>query len=231
MTPSERVTMKLLLCRALALTWLALPAAAADEDEALRRGLEGRFVVVDVDLPASERGLDLRFDKPEPFNQSEHVGRLRQYDVAIRRGDEVQVTRVRVKGDHVEFQLEGGGFDWASQATTRTFTSTPKSSREKDLDRLIKSESDRDRKRDLEDERNDLRRERERHDDRHRREIEEYNVLAHERDVERALRSGSRINLRFKKKVPPEALTPEGLLRWLEPWVRPADRNDRPRRD
>jgi hypothetical protein len=212
------------------LTLVALPAAA-EEDDALRRGLEGRFVVVDVDLPASEKGLDLHFDKPEPFNESEHVGRLRQYDVAIRRGEPVQVTRVRLKGDHVEFQLEGGGFDWASQATTRNFSSTPKSNREKDLDRLIKSETDRDRRRELEDERNDLRRDRERHDDRERREIEEYNVRAHERDVERALRSGSRINLRFKKQVPPDALTPEGLMRWLEPWVRPADRDDRRRDD
>ncbi len=223
--------MRLLSCRLLALTFLALPAAAADEDEALRRGLEGRFVVVDVDLPATERGLDLRFDKPEPFNQGEHSGRLRQYDVAIRRGDEVQVSRVRLKGDHIEFQLEGGGFDWATQSTTRSFTATPKSSREKELDRLIKSETDRSRKDDLEDERDDLRRERERRDDWRRRDVEEYNEGAHRRDVERALRSGSRINLRFKKKVPPDALTPEGLLRWLEPWVRPADRADRRNRD
>lgn len=223
--------MRLLFCRVLASTFLALPAAAADEDEALRRALEGRFVVVDVDLPATERGLDLRFDKPQPFNEGEHLGRLRQYDVAIRRGDEVQVSRVRLKGDHIEFQLEGGGFDWATQSTTRTFTATPKSSREKELDRLIKSETDRSRKDDLEDERDDLRRERERRDDWRRRDVEEYNEGAHRRDVERALRSGSRINLRFKKKVPPDALTPEGLLRWLEPWVRPADQADRRRRD
>lgn len=221
--------MRLLLCRALALTFLAWPAAA-EEYDALRQGLEGRFVVVDVDLPASERGLDLRFDKPEPFNEGEHLGRLRQYDVAIRRGDPVQVTRVKVKGDHIEFQLEGGGFDWASQATTKSYTAIPKSSREKELDRMIKDETDRGRKHDLEDERNDLRRERERRDDWQRREIEEYNVRAHERDLERAMRSGSRINLRFKKQVPSDALTPGGLMRLLEPWVQPADEADRRRR-
>lgn len=216
--------------RALALAGVlvALPARG-EEDEALRRALEGKFVVVEVDLPATESGLDLRFDKVNPLDEREQQSRLRQYDAAIRRGDEVQVTRVRLKGDHIEFQLEGGGFDWGRDATTRTFTSTPKSNREKELDKLIKSETDSGRKRDLEDERNDLRRERERRDDRERREIEDYNERAHRRDVEKALRSGSRINLRFKKKVPPDALTPEGLLRYLEPWVQLAERRDRQR--
>ena len=194
------------------------------------RDREGKFVVVEVDLPASESGLDLRFDRVEPLDERQNQSRLRQYDVAIRRGDEVQVSRVRLKGDHIEFQLEGGGFDWATQSTTRSFTATPKSSREKELDRLIKSETDRSRKDDLEDERDDLRRERERRDDWRRRDVEEYNEGAHRRDVERALRSGSRINLRFKKKVPPEALTPEGLLRHLEPWVQLAERRGPERR-
>ncbi len=216
--------------RALALAGVlvAFPARG-EEDEALRRALEGKFVVVEVDLPATESGLDLRFDRVNPLDEREQQSRLRQYDAAIRRGDEAQVTRVRLKGDHIEFQLEGGGFDWGRDATTRTFTSAPKSNREKELDRLIKSETDSGRKRDLEDERNDLRRERERRDDGERREIEDYNERAHRRDVEKALRSGSRINLRFKKKVPPDALTPEGLMRYLEPWVQLAERRDRQR--
>ena len=217
--------------RALALAGVlvAFPARG-EEDEALRRALEGKFVVVEVDLPATESGLDLRFDRVNPLDEREQQSRLRQYDAAIRRGDEVQVTRVKLKGDHVEFQLEGGGFDWGRDATTRSFTAEPKSSREKELDKLIKSETDSGRKRDLEDERNDLRRERERRDDRERREIEDYNERAHQRDVEKALRSGSRINLRFKKKVPPDALTPEGLMRYLEPWVQLAERRDQQRR-
>ncbi len=217
--------------RALALAGVlvAFPARG-EEDEALRRALEGKFVVVEVDLPATESGLDLRFDRVNPLDEREQQSRLRQYDAAIRRGDEAQVTRIRLKGDHLEFQLEGGGFDWGRDATTRSFTAEPKSSREKELEKLIKSETDSGRKRDLEDERNDLRRERERRDDRERRELEDYNERAHRRDLEKALRSGSRINLRFKKKVPPDALTPEGLMRYLEPWVQLAERRDQQRR-
>ncbi len=49
--------------------------------------------------------------------------------------------------------------------------------------------------------------------------MEEFNVYARERDHQNALREGSRINLRFKKVVPPDALTPEGLRRYLEPWI------------
>lgn len=208
--------------RRLALVFLSVlagrPAAAQDED-VLRRALEGKYVTVKLDLPASEKGLDLRFDREEPFNSQEHFARIRDFDVAVPQGQRVQISLIKLKGDHVEFQLAGGGFDWIKDGTTQTFVAESKSGREKDLDDQIKNESDRSRKRDLEDERDHLRRERERRDDRRRREIEEHNVEARERDHERALRSGSRINLRFKKHVPPDALTPEGLLHYLGPWV------------
>jgi hypothetical protein len=212
------------------LSLVGLPLCAQTED-VLRQALEGKYVSVDLDLPAAQQGLDLRFDREEPLNLQENYKRIRDYDVAIPRGRRAQVSRVKVKGDHIEFQLEGGGFNWITDTTTRSFSPTSKSSREKDLDDRIKSESDSNRKRDMESERDDLRRERERRDSREQRDVDEYNLEAHRRDQDRAVRSGSRINLRFKKRIPPEALTPDGLMQSLSPWVQfDDDRRDRRRR-
>lgn len=193
--------------------------AANPQEDALKRGFEGKWVRVKIDLPATHKGLDLRFDREQPVDVAEHNDRLRDYDVAIEEGSRQRVTRIKLKGDMIEFHLAGGGFNWGSDTTTRTFTSTSKSSREKELEKEIKVETDRDRKKRLERELDDLRYERERRDDRERREIEAWNRDASERDRDRSLRSGSRINLRFKKRVPLEVLTAEGLERTLAPWV------------
>jgi hypothetical protein len=199
---------------------LALPALAAKpEEEALKRAFEGRWVRVKVDLPASHKGLDLRFDRERPMDMAQHADRLREYDVAIAADSRQQVTRVKLKDDMIEFHLGGGGFNWGSDTTTRSFTARSKTRREQDLDKEIKAETDRERRRRLERERDDLRDERERRDARERREVEDWNQQARLRDAERSLRSGSRINLRFKKRVPAEVLTSEGLERTLQPWV------------
>lgn len=204
------------------LIMVAVPPATAQNEQALRTALEGSRVVVKLDLPASHKGVDLRFDREQPFDAAEHGKRLRDYDVALRDGDTASVTRVKVKDDLVEFHLEGGGFNWGTDSTTQTFTAESKSNHERELEQDIKNEKDASRKRELEDDLRDVRKDRERRDARRRLEVEEYNRLAHERDVERALRSGSRFNVRFKKRVAADALTPEGLLRYLSPWLEPA---------
>jgi hypothetical protein len=200
------------------LLWVAVPAAAQNE-AALRETFVGQSVVLKIDLPASHKGLDLRFDKTDPVDQKEQFGRLKDYDVSLKAGDRATVSHIKVKDDMIEFHLDGGGFNWGTDSTTQTFTSSSKTARESELERMIKDETDRQRKRDLERELNDVRRRREERDERRRREIEDYNADARERDRERALRAGSRINLRFKKKVPPEVLTADGLLRQLDPWL------------
>jgi hypothetical protein len=211
------------MTRSLAAAFLSTLAvaglASAQTEDALRAYFEGRYVRVNLDLPASHKGVDLRFDREVPFDESEHTHRLRDYDVAIGEGQRVRVTHLKVKDDLIEFHLAGGGFNWSSDTTTRTFTSTSKSTRERDLEKEVKRETDRDRKRRLQDQLDDLRHDRERHDDYLREEVEAYNVGARERDHERALRMGSRFNLRFKKSVPPDALSPEGVMRYLAPWV------------
>jgi hypothetical protein len=204
---------------ALVVSLAALPAASDQTEDALRSALVGKYVTVKIDMPASHKGVDLRFDKEQPFNMSEHFSRLKEFDSAIREGDRVPITYVKLKDDMIEIHLAGGGFNWISDKTTQSFSGSSKSSRESDLEKRIKTETDRQRKREMQDELDDLRRQRERRDDRRRREVEEYNVMASERDHNKAMRSGSRFNLRFKKNVPQGALSADGVMDYLTKWA------------
>ncbi len=198
---------------------LAPLSAAAQNEEALKNAFVGRQVALRVAIPASHRGVDLRFDRDAPFDLKENGDRIREHDAALMAGDVIPVTYIKVKGDMIEFHLGGGGFNWFSDSTSKSVRSSSKTVRETDLEKEIRAETDRDRKRRLEQELDDLRRDRERRDERERREVEELNRDARERDIARALGSGSRFNLRFKKSVPKEALTPEGLEGYLDPYV------------
>lgn len=205
----------------ISLTLLSLAAAPAlaQNEAALKNAFMGRQVAIRVDMPASHKGVDLRFDRDVPFDLKENSDRIREHDAALKAGDVIQVTYIKVKGDLIEFHLGGGGFNWFSDTTTKSRTYSQKSVRETDLEKEIKYETDRDRKRRLERDLDYERRDREARDERNNRDIEEYNARARERDLDRALKSGSRFNLRFKKNVPPDALTPEGFERYLDPWV------------
>lgn len=211
----------------LALIGLAASPALAQNEAALKNAFMGRQVTIRVDMPASHKGVDLRFDRDVPFDLKENSDRIREHDAALQAGDIIQVTYIKVKGDMIEFHLGGGGFNWFSDTTTKSKTYSPKSVRETDLEKQIKYETDRDRKRRLERDLDYERRDREARDERNNRDIEEYNQRARERDMDRALKSGSRFNLRFKKNVPPDALTPEGFERYLDPWVDFSGRSSR----
>lgn len=200
------------------LSLLASPALAQNE-AALKNAFMGRQVAIRVDMPASHKGVDLRFDRDVPFDLKENGDRIREHDASLKAGDVIQVTYIKVKGDLIEFHLGGGGFNWFSDTTTKSATYSSKTVRETDLEKEIRNETDRDRKRRLERDLEDLRRDRQARDERANRDVEDYNQRARERDMERALKSGSRFNLRFKKNVPQDALTPEGFERYLDPWV------------
>ncbi len=202
-----------------ALVVLMAAQSQAQGEDALKNAFMGRQVAIRVDMPASHKGVDLRFDREVPFDLKENGDRIREHDAALQQGDVIQVTYIKVKGDLIEFHLGGGGFNWFSDTTTKSKTYSSKTVREQDLEKEIKNETNRDRKRNLERDLEDLRRDRAARDERSNRDIEDYNQRARDRDLDRALKSGSRFNLRFKKKVPADALTPEGFERYLDPWV------------
>ena len=90
-------------------------------------------------------------------------------------------------------------------------TNVRKSSREKELDDLIKKEADERRKNQLKAEHRDLRDERRREEAHLRAEAAHAKALAEERERELRATSGSRFNLRFSGPVPDEFVRPEGL--------------------
>jgi hypothetical protein len=205
----------------------------AQSEDALREYFEGRTVVVQIDMPASAKGVDLRAERQQPLDASEHSSRLDTFGVVLRPGDEVQVTKVKVKDDVIEFQLGGGGWGtFGDSAGGTTIPPVTKSNREKDLEKQVKSETDRDRKRDLERQLDDVRRDREREEARTRVLQEIADKEKREREHELAMHKGSRFNLRFEKKVPASALTPDGVMRVLADYVDfPWTESHRPRRD
>jgi hypothetical protein len=205
---------------ALALLALAGPARAQSELD-LRDAFEGRPVVVKIDLPGSDDGIDVYPQRRPTLDFPEYGKRMKRYGTAVRKGEEILVTTIRVKKNLIEFQLGGGGYGTFGDDTSPDIhvDSADKTQREKNLEQDLKREADPAKRRKIKEELDDLRRRRERENSRNEaavaaaREEKERNIR------QRRLEGGSRINVRFEEGVPGGALTPEGLRTALEEWV------------
>ena len=202
---------------------VASPLGADDDPQeaALKRFFEGQRVAVLLDMPATSEGLDVYPEREYPLDQGKMSGRLRGAGVSLREGDRVSVTRVKLKDDLIEFQLGGGGFSsFKDGSGTVSPHLTSKSSVERTLEREVREETDPHRKRQLQRELDDIRREREYRDRESRERADEINAERRARDRDRALDMGSRFNIRFEKKDVPAAFkTPEGVMRALDKFV------------
>ncbi len=207
---------------------LAAPAYAQSEAE-LKNFFEGKNVRIKMDMPATQQGIDVYPDARRAVNFEEYSARLKSTGVAIRNGDSVLVTKVRIKDKLIEFQLAGGGYGTFGDDTNGSVytSSTPKSNREKDLERLVKSETDAARKRRLQRELDDLRAERAREDLRNQAASATASEAKKTRIAENRLHSGSRFNIRYQNGVPP-GLGPDGIMRALADYVEFPFATDRP---
>jgi len=129
---------------ALAILSLAAPAAAQNE-AVLKKAFEGKRVTVKIDMPATSDGIDLRPESDRPMDAKSYGDRVKKTGIAIHAGESAVVTLVRVKKDIIEFQLGGGGFGYESSSVS--IPHVEKSNREKDLERLVKDETDATKKR------------------------------------------------------------------------------------
>ena len=93
----------------LVLVATAPPGFAQSEDQ-LRTFFEGKTVRVKIEMPGTEDGVDVYPGTAHPIDFPKHATRLKRAGTALRRGDEVLVTKVKVKKDLIEFQLAGGGY-------------------------------------------------------------------------------------------------------------------------
>lgn len=198
---------------------LASPAAAQNE-EALRGAFEGKRVTLRIDMPGTSDGVDVHGDARQALDYKEYGDRLRRYGVALRAGDSVTVTLVKMKKDLIEVQLAGGGFGTFGDDTS-TSVSIPdarKTEREKDLERRIDDEHDRDRRRAMQRELDGLRDRRDRENRRIAVERERQSEAKRVRIAEQRLRGGSRFNLRYDDRVP-EGIRPQDVAAALGEFV------------
>jgi hypothetical protein len=202
-----------------AVALLAQPARAQTLAEtALRQAMEGRRVTVKIDLPGSSDGVDIRMDGP--FDAKQYGDRLKKFGTSIRAGEGALVTRVKMKGDLIEFQLDGGGFGTAGDdyppAVNMPFVE--KSNREKDLEKRVKAEQDSVKRKQLERDLSDLRESR----DRENRRIASERTLAEAYREHlialRRLEGGSRINIHYESRVPAE-VTPDDVVQALRAYI------------
>jgi hypothetical protein len=196
----------------------AAPAYAQSEPE-LRDFFEGKSVVIKLDMPATQEGIDVFPDARRAIDFAQYSARLKSTGVAIRNGESVMVTKIRVKEKLIEFQLAGGGYGTFGDDTGSVSAVTvPKSNREKDLERLVKSETDRDRQRRLQRELDDLRSDRQREDARNRAVAASAEEAKKARIATNRLHSGSRFNIRYAEGVP-RGLDADGVMRALAEYV------------
>lgn len=200
---------------------LASPPANAQDASTLQNYFTGKQVVLKIDMPGSQKGVDLRFNQGTPMNWKEYGSRVKQFGVAIHQGDLARVTSVVVKKDMIEFQLDGGGFGTFGDDTNTTVTpkTVEKSDYEKTLEKQIAETDDDDKRRALQREldRERARRERQEAINQQRAEMasqQKAQVVAQNR-----LSGGSRFNLRWSGSIPADQLTPQAVMQHLSEYV------------
>jgi hypothetical protein len=202
---------------------LVLAASApafAQGEAALRDFFEGKTVVVRMDMPASQEGVDVFPDARRPMDLNQYSSRIKSYGIALRAGESTMITKIHIKDKLIEFQLGGGGYGTFGDDTSSSVyvASTPKSRREKELEDLVKYENDSDRRRRLQRELDDLRDRRRREDARNEASAKTAEEAKTSRIADKRLHGGSRFNIRYQDGVPP-GIEPDGIMRALEEYV------------
>ncbi len=198
----------------------ALSLHAQDAQSSLSQFFEGKQVVVKIDMPGSQQGIDIYPQKDNLLDAKNYGKRMKSFPVALHNGDAVMVTTVKVKDKLIEFQLGGGGFGTFGDDTDTSvkFTPAPKSDREKDLENQLSNTDDSDQRASIQRELDYLRRQRERDDQRNRALAEEAAKEKRYQVDEDRMKGGSRFNLKYDGKVPPN-ITPQDVMNALSQFV------------
>ncbi len=192
---------------------LAASPALAQSESALKQALEGQTMVLRIGMPATQLGVDVYPTRPQPVDFGGLARRVKEYGTAIHQGESQTITTIKVKRDHIEVHLGGGGFGTFTDllsAPQREYAPSPyvKTSRERDLENRIKNTSDAGERRRLQRELDTLRADKRAASA----DAAMVNRMADQEERDRRLQSGSRFNVRFDGgSVPPEYLTPDGL--------------------
>src|SRR3954453_21749910 len=189
--------------------------------EAVSSFFEGKQVLVKLDMPGTQQGVDVYPQRPQALDLKSYSSRLKKFGTALRNGDSVMITKVKVKDNNIEFQLAGGGYGTASDDTDTSvhFTPSEKSGREKALEDRLRSETDRDRRRSLQRELDGLRSWGEQRDQRGRAAAEDAAEFKKQRIYTSRQQGGSRFNIRLEPRRPVDEITPQTIMAALAPYV------------
>ena len=199
-----------------------VPAVLRGQSEAtLRQYFEGRTVTVKIAMPGTEDGVDIYPGTAKPLDYPRHASRLKGNGTALKAGDDALVTKIKVKSNLIEFQLDGGGYGTMGDETSSSVSvaQAPKTKREQNLEAELKREQDPAKRRDMKEELDDLKAERERENSRNRASVAEAEESKKANIRQRRLEGGSRFNIRYKNGVPASALTPEAVKEALAAYV------------
>ncbi|HEY7637820.1 MAG TPA: hypothetical protein VH763_19910 [Gemmatimonadales bacterium] len=208
-------------CAPLVALVVLVTAAQAQSEAALKDYFEGKTVTVKLAMPGTEDGVDIYPLDSRPLDYTRYADRLKDYGTAIKAGEAVMVTKVKVKSKLIEFQLGGGGYGTMGDETSSNVSTsaTPKTKREQNLEAELKRETDPAKKRAMKEELDDLRKDREREDARNRAAVAEAQEHKKENIRQRRLEGGSRFNIRYRDGVPSTSLTPLAIKRALRGYL------------
>jgi len=187
----------------------------------LQSAFVGRQVRIEIDMPGTQQGVDLRVEHDDPMDWRAYTSRLKQFGPAIRSGDRATITTLVVKKNLIEFHLDGGGFGtfWDDTRTTVAPYQIDKSSYERQLENDIRNTSDPQKKRDLQRELDRVRYRREREQAADNRAAQIASQLKAQEVADKRIRGGSRFNLRWAGSIPQDQLTPEAVMKLLDGYV------------
>jgi hypothetical protein len=187
----------------------------------LSQAFEGKMVVVKIDMPGTQLGIDLYPQRDTPLDLKSYAKRLKEYGTALRIGDEVMITKLKVKDKLIELQLGGGGYGtaWDDTQTSVSAPATEKSRREKDLEAQLKDETDPAKRKQIRRRLDDLRDRREDTDRQNQISAAEASARKEDQINAKRLQGGSRFNLKYTGAVPVEALTREAVMAALAQYV------------
>lgn len=201
---------------------LAAPALAQNE-KALKKAFEGKRVVLKIDMPATNSGVDVWPERDLPVRFPEVAKAIKANGIAIRAGEEEMVTKVHVVKNHIEFQLGGGGYGTFSDMLSSPYQPPAiqqgETAEEFDLKQEIRTTTDAQEKRRLERRLRDLQRQRQADNSAAQAQVAQANIAAEAEIRERRMAAGSRFNIRWKDEVPRDARTPEAVMAALAEYV------------
>jgi len=212
------LTMHRALFAAVVVVSASLPAVAQDE-AVMRDFFEGKSVVVKMDMPATQQGIDVFPDARRAVDMNQYSQRLKSFGVAIKKGESVMITKVHVKDKLIEFQLGGGGYGTFGDDTSSVYVApVPKSQREKDLEKWIKTEDNAYRRAQMQRELDALRTQRQQQDAVNKANASGAQEAKKARIASDRLHSGSRFNVRYNEGVP-VGMGPDGVMRALSDYI------------